>query len=45
MATETWDSDYSDEKPNTILEINISLNRHLSALGCVNGILTCVSPR
>ena len=45
MATKTQEPDYSAEKPNTILEINISLNRHLSALGCVNRILTFVSSR
>ena len=45
MATTTRDPDYSAGKPNTILEINISFNRHLSALGCVNGILSCESPR
>jgi len=45
MATKTRDPDYSAEKPNTIIEINISFNRHWSALRCVKGIFTCVSPR
>ena len=43
MATKTRDLDNSAEERNNILEINISLSTHFSALSFVNGALTFVS--
>ena len=45
MTSKTRDPKYSAEKRNNILEINLSLNMHYSALGFVNGTLTFVSSR